>query len=85
MEISLFDIFLINIISYLGGLLTGFGICHRCKQKESHCQTVNNQSPNITGISASAPPPFAVMDNPVMANYPKQSGTEIVIKNPIMD
>lgn len=42
MEISLFDIFLINIISYLGGLLTGFGICHRCKQKESYCQTVNN-------------------------------------------
>ena len=83
MEISLFDIFLINIISYLGGLLTGFGICHRCKQKELHCQTVNNQSPNITDISASAPPPFSLTDNPIMAKYPKQ--TEIVIKGPPME
>ena len=83
MEISLFDIFLINIISYLGGLLTGFGICNKCKQKELTYPIVTNQSPNITGVSASAPPPFSLTDNPVMANYPKQ--TEIVIKGPLME
>ena len=83
MEISFFDIFLINIISYLGGLLTGFGVCTKCKQKELESQAVCNQSPNITDISASAPPPFSLTDNPIMAKYPKQ--TEIVIKGPPME
>lgn len=71
MEISGLDFFLINILSYLGGLASGLLIC--CKNKDvfffnsrtkeiDHFQVSQSYSPpqHAEVITASAPPPEQV-------------------------
>ena len=70
MEISALDFFLINILSYIGGLGTGLLVC--CKHKDKFMNSDNRESehfqvsqpysppPHPEVITASAPPPEQV-------------------------
>ena len=70
MEISGLDFFLINILSYIGGLGTGLLIC--CKHKDKFMHSGSRESehfqisqpysppPHAEVITASAPPPEQV-------------------------
>lgn len=70
MEISALDFFLINILSYIGGLGTGLLVC--CKHKDKFMNSDNRESehfqvsqpysppPHSEVITASAPPPEQV-------------------------
>lgn len=70
MELSALDFFLINILSYIGGLGTGLLVC--CKHKDKFMNSSNRESdhfqvsqpysppPHAEVITASAPPPEQV-------------------------
>ena len=71
MEISALDFFLINILSYIGGVGTGLLVC--CKHKDKFMNSDNRESehfqvpqpyspppPHSEVITASAPPPEQV-------------------------
>ena len=70
MELSALDFFLINILSYIGGLGTGLLVC--CKHKDKFMNSDNRESehfqvsqpysppPHSEVITASAPPPEQV-------------------------
>ena len=89
MNIEIYDIVLVNILSYMVGIFSGLAISYRyCKEKINHdnpreigtTYPFTNISPALTQQNPTAPPPFNLNGEQIVEAQPPQQ-TEIIIKN----
>ena len=71
MDITTFDLILVNAISYLMGLLTGLSIC--CKYKEKFLQ----RSKSVEGLSQYNHQRIVQQDSPIIHAQPQPSAPTI--------
>jgi len=84
-EIELYDIVLINTITYMIGIFTGFGVCIKYKHKLFRSRSQEDLSklhnPNSLTIDQSLPHTNFGQYPPIIASAPPQSSLkEVVIR-----
>ena len=85
MEIEVYDVILINMITYMAGIFTGFGFCIKYKHKLFRSKSQENLS-HLHGPGSTVAGQAMSHENfgqypPVMASAPPQSALkEVVIR-----
>ena len=69
MEIELYDVILINMITYMAGIFTGFGFCIKYKHKLFRSKSQENLA-QLQGHNTSSPVAGQAMSHANFGQYP---------------